>query len=219
MTTIMKAALLGCGLIAGAMTTARGAESDTATQPAPRAAMHLKIYGKTLPPIGYVEFCKSHAKQCAPRGGNTAEVEMTNQRWAELKKINDYVNSNVEPVTDQDLYKVAEHWTYPEAKGDCEDYVLLKKHYLTEMGWPPEVLLITVVLDQQNAGHAVLTVKTDLGDFVLDNQNTDILPWQDTPYRFIKRQSQAHPSVWVSLDPDYAARKSTTAGRLTTDHR
>ena len=217
MTSIMKAALLGCGLIAGAMTTAKAVEWNTTTELAPRANMHLRVYGKTLPPVGYVQFCKSHKKQCAQRVGNTSTVEMTNERWAELTRINSYVNDKVEPVTDQDLYEVAEHWTYPEAQGDCEDYVLLKKYYLSELGWPPETLLITVVLDEQGAGHAVLTVKTDLGDFVLDNQNQDILPWQDTPYRYIKRQSQAHPSVWVSLDPKYSSKRSTTAGRLTTD--
>lgn len=217
MTTIIRAALLGCGLIAGAMTNANAVEWGTDTDLAPRSNMHLKVYGKTLPPIGYVQFCKTHSKQCRQRGGRTKQIEMTNDRWSELTKVNNYVNNKIKPVTDLDLYKVAEHWTYPQSKGDCEDYVLLKKYYLAEMGWAKEALLITVVLDEQGAGHAILTVKTDLGDFVLDNQNTDILPWQDTPYRFIKRQSQANPTVWVSLDPTYTAKRSTTAGRLTTD--
>ena len=217
MTTIIKAALLGCGLIVGAMTNANAVEWGTDTDLAPRSNMHLKVYGKTLPPIGYVQFCKAHSKQCRQRGGRTKQIEMTNDRWSELTKVNGYVNNKIKPVTDQDLYKVAEHWTYPQSEGDCEDYVLLKKYYLAEMGWAKEALLITVVLDEQGAGHAILTVKTDLGDFVLDNQNTDILPWQDTPYRFIKRQSQANPTVWVSLDPTYTAKRSTTAGRLRTD--
>ena len=40
---------------------------------------------------------------------------------------------------------------------------------------------------------------TDKGDYVLDNQNEDILPWWKTGYRFVKRQSQSNPNVWVSL--------------------
>lgn len=217
MTTIIKAALLGCGLIAGALHNANAVEWGTQTELAPRTNMHLKVYGKTSPPIGYVQFCKSYAKQCRGTRAERKLVDMSNERWAELTKVNTYVNTKIKPVTDQELYKVAEHWTFPETKGDCEDYVLLKKFYLTEIGWPPESLLITVVLDEQGAGHAVLTVKTDLGDFVLDNQNPEILPWQDTPYRFIKRQSQNNPRVWVSLDPTYTKRQSATAGRLTTD--
>jgi hypothetical protein len=48
-------------------------------------------------------------------------------------------------------------------------------------------------------GHAVLTVKTDRGEYILDNQTDDILFWADTGYRFVKRQSQSDPNGWVSL--------------------
>ena len=37
-------------------------------------------------------------------------------------------------------------------------------------GWPESKLLITVVRDENNEGHAVLTVRTDEGDFILDNR-------------------------------------------------
>jgi len=59
-----------------------------------------------------------------------------------------------------------------------------------------------VVRDKKDEGHAVLTVKTDRGEFILDNQAEEILPWSETGYRFVKRQSQRDPNVWVSLgDP------------------
>ena len=45
----------------------------------------------------------------------------------------------------------------------------------------------------------VLTVATDSGDYILDNQNMNILLWSETGYRFVKRQSQSSPNVWVSL--------------------
>ncbi|MGI9371651.1 MAG: transglutaminase-like cysteine peptidase, partial [Hyphomicrobiales bacterium] len=61
--------------------------------------------------------------------------------------------------------------------------------------------LITVVLDHEKLGHAVLTVVTDRGEFVLDNQHTKILPWMTTGYQFVKRQAQIHPAMWVALDP------------------
>jgi predicted transglutaminase-like cysteine proteinase len=70
---------------------------------------------------------------------------------------------------------------------------------LLQAGWPREALLITVVRDQHGDGHAILTVKTDKGEFILDNQRDDILVWSDTGYRFVKRQSQSDPNVWVSL--------------------
>ena len=71
---------------------------------------------------------------------------------------------------------------------------------LIQAGWPREALLLTVVRDKKQEGHAVLTVTTDRGDYVLDNQTEDILLWSKTGYRFVKRQSQFNPNVWVSLD-------------------
>jgi Bacterial transglutaminase-like cysteine proteinase BTLCP len=59
---------------------------------------------------------------------------------------------------------------------------------------------VTVVRDKKEEGHAVLTVTTDRGDYVLDNQTADILLWSRTGYRFVKRQSRSNLSVWVSLD-------------------
>ena len=44
-----------------------------------------------------------------------------------------------------------------------------------QSGWPREALLVTVVRDEKDEGHAVLTVTTDKGDYILDNQNKNIL--------------------------------------------
>ena len=51
----------------------------------------------------------------------------------------------------------------------------------------------------------VLTVKTDRGEFILDNQEPQVLPWTQTGYRFVKRQSQTDPNLWVSLGEPRAA--------------
>ena len=57
-----------------------------------------------------------------------------------------------------------EKWSYPDdGYGDCEDYVLLKRRLLAARGFPESTLLITVVRDENNEGHAVLTVRTDRG--------------------------------------------------------
>jgi predicted transglutaminase-like cysteine proteinase len=67
------------------------------------------------------------------------------------------------------------------------------------------------VRDKNGDGHAVLTVKTDKGEFILDNQNADIVLWSDTGYRFVKRQSQQDPNVWVALgDPRPAPATATS---------
>ena len=116
-------------------------------------------------------------------------------------RVNNWVNQTIKPLTDLEHWGVVERWSYPnDGYGDCEDYVLLKRRMLIESGWPREALLVAVVRDKKEEGHAVLTVTTDKGDYVLDNQTEHILLWSKTGYRFVKRQSQFNANVWVSLD-------------------
>ncbi|ESR25153.1 transglutaminase-like cysteine peptidase [Lutibaculum baratangense] len=156
----------------------------------------------TSPPIGHVQFCRMFADDCRLSGKGIATVELTARAWADLVEVNDAVNEQVSPITDLELYGVAEHWTYPANQGDCEDYVLLKRKRLIERGWPANSVLITVVRDQYGDGHAVLTVVTSAGDLVLDNQDAEIRFWSETPYRYLKRQSHRDATRWVSLQDD-----------------
>ena len=156
-------------------------------------------FGKTLPPVGYVQFCATNPEECKPRGGKKFKLAMSPERWNLIYQVNTYVNGKIAPVSDQDLYGEPERWVYPTDAGDCEDYLLLKKRYLEGLGFPPEALLITVVLDESNGGHAVLTVTTDGGDFILDNRRNDVLRWSDTNYTFLKRQSHSNPTQWLAL--------------------
>ena len=154
-------------------------------------------------PIGWLEFCSDNPRECATGRSSARDVVLTARAWKDLVRINRWVNETIRPVTDMDHWGVVEKWSYPDnGRGDCEDYVLLKRRMLIQAGWPREALLITVVRERSGDGHAVLTVKTDKGEFILDNQHTDIVPWSDTSYRFVKRQSQADQNEWVSLgDP------------------
>jgi len=156
-------------------------------------------FGRTLPPVGYVQFCATNPEECKPKGGKKFKLAMSPERWNLIYQVNAYVNGKIAPVSDQDLYGEPERWVYPIDAGDCEDYLLLKKRYLEGLGFPPEALLITVVLDEKNEGHAVLTVTTDGGDFILDNRRSEILRWSDTNYTFLKRQSHSDPVQWVAL--------------------
>jgi predicted transglutaminase-like cysteine proteinase len=135
---------------------------------------------------------------------------MSPDRWNLLYQVNSYVNGKIAPVSDDDLYGQPEYWAYPTDAGDCEDYVLLKKRFLENLGFPASALLITVVLDERNEGHAILSVSTDAGDYVLDNRRDDVLRWTDTNYTFLKRQSKQDPRVWVAL-----AKEKTLTARIT----
>jgi predicted transglutaminase-like cysteine proteinase len=157
----------------------------------------------TRPPIGWVEFCADRPLECKVAPSAPRDVVLTNKAWTDLVRINTWVNENVKPMTDMDHWGVVEKWSYPDdGYGDCEDYALLKRRMLMEAGWPREALLMTVVREKNGNGHAVLTVKTDKGEFILDNQEEKVLLWSETNYRFVKRQAQFDPNKWVSLgDP------------------
>lgn len=156
-------------------------------------------YEKTLPPIGFVNFCTRNPQECRASGGRANRIAMSGERWRKVYQLNSYVNGKVAPMSDAELYGAEEHWAYPSDAGDCEDYVLLKKRYLEKLGFARSALLITVVLDEKNEGHAVLTLRTDEGDFVLDNRRNEIRRWNDLDYAYLKRQSERDPREWVSL--------------------
>jgi predicted transglutaminase-like cysteine proteinase len=179
--------------------TAQAVEADLARAES-ATGQFATIYGKALPPIGYVEMCAREPKECQALGGRKTRLSLSPKRWDLLYQVNAFVNGKIAPVSDEELYGKPEYWTVPTDAGDCEDYLLLKKRYLEGMGFPSAALLITVVLDEKLQGHAVLTVTTDKGDFVLDNRRNDVLRWSDTGYTFLKRQSPEDPRQWVSLN-------------------
>ena len=163
-------------------------------------------------PIGWVEFCIRYKPECATKPSAPRDVVLTAKAWSDMVKVNNWVNDNIKPITDLEHWGVVEQWDYPDdGFGDCEDYVLLKRRMLMQAGWPQQALLITVVRDKKNDGHAVLTVKTDKGEFILDNQESQILAWNKTGYRFVKRQSQSDPNVWVALGEPQGAPATVSA--------
>ncbi len=160
------------------------------------------IHGSSEAPIGHIRFCHNHPDECRDLNRGDDEVILTTDRWKQLQSVNQEVNLAIKPVSDLIQYGTIEYWTFPNSgKGDCEDYVILKKKKLIDLGWPANALLITVVRDENDEGHAVLTVRTHRGDLILDNKHSRILAWSNTPYTFIKRQSAFHPRNWDSLIP------------------
>jgi len=177
-----------------------GALAIVPAHAASERALFISLGAAARAPVGWKEFCVEYAPECDTAPLAPTDVVLTSQDWNELVRINERVNDTVKPLTDIEHWGVAERWNYPDdGFGDCEDYVLLKRKLLMQAGWPRQALLITVVRDKPGDGHAVLTVKTDQGEFILDNQTADVLLWSHTEYRFVKRQSETDPNVWIAL--------------------
>jgi predicted transglutaminase-like cysteine proteinase len=125
---------------------------------------------------------------------------MTDKFRRMLVEVTASVNAAVKPMSDLEHYGKDEVWAYPDdGLGDCEDYVLEKRRRLGRMGVSLADLLVTVVRKPDGEGHAVLTVRTDKGDYVLDNLSDKVRLWDQTPYRYLKRQATDNTGRWVSI--------------------
>lgn len=164
------------------------------------AAPSMEVGGLTSQPIGHYEFCKLNPAECLVKSGALAPYHLTKDNWRMVFKVNRAVNGRIRPATDLDIYRKDEVWAYPIRYGDCEDYVLLKRRALIDKGVEPGNLLITVVRKPDGEGHAVLTLRTDRGDFIFDNLNEEVLSWEATEYRYLKRQSSQHSGRWVTIE-------------------
>ena len=201
--------ILRAALVAGALAAALVVPPANANE---QRALFISVGATARAPIGWIEFCSEYAPECETQILEARDVVLSTKAWKDLVRVNKWVNESIKPVTDLEHWGVVERWNYPDdGQGDCEDYVLLKRRMLIQAGWPRQALLITVVRDKRGDGHAVLTVKTDKGDFVLDNQEEQVLLWSDTGYRFVKRQSQNDPNVWISLNDPRPATATVTA--------
>lgn len=170
------------------------------------SASYAPIGGPTSVPYGWADFCRRYAGECDGGPLPHIDVNLTAKTMKEIGRVGQWVNAHVKPVSDMEHWGVIDRWDYPsDGKGDCEDFALFKRKMLIDEGFPRQALLMTVVKDEHNEGHAVLTVKTSAGEFVLDNMTDEVKPWDHTGYRFVKRQTQSDPNAWVQIGDPTAA--------------
>lgn len=89
-------------------------------------------------------------------------------------RVNDMMNAK-RYVSDAKNYGQNDYWATPveffKKGGDCEDYAIAKYTALRMLGVPESRMRIAIVQDlQKNIPHAILTVYTDQGAMILDNQ-------------------------------------------------
>jgi len=204
---LIKTAFLGLSLLlCGA-----GAQAQTLAS-LPSSSAPITSVGSARPLQGWSEFCAKYRSECAVNVSEADTIDMTPEVWKTLVSVNQRVNSTIKAVTDADHWGVVDVWGFPDdGKGDCEDFQLLKRKLLADAGLPRRAMRMTVVIDELGEGHAVLMVRTSRGDFVLDNKKNAILPWHQTGYVYIKRESQDVVG-WVSLG-GIVSSPTTTANR------
>ena len=154
----------------------------------------------TLAPWSWLDFCLRYEGECDGGPVQAIDIDLSPKAAEEIARVNRWVNANVKPENDWDHWGLFERWDYPlDGKGSCHDYALLKRKMLTELGFPRQSLLVTIVMTDEGEGHAILTLRTNKGEFVLDNLNDEMKPWTATGYRFLERQSQQDPNLWLTI--------------------
>lgn len=148
-------------------------------------------------PAGAADLCSTLAWACAD-GERAASISAAQLGLAVA--VNRKVNREVRAISDLAQYGRQENWSLPTARGgDCEDFALLKKKLMMQAGVNPRHLLIATVLDRDRNAHAVLVMRTRMGDFVLDNLDDRILHWQSTGYTFLRMQNPDNPAAWTAV--------------------
>ncbi|TGE02405.1 transglutaminase-like cysteine peptidase [Methylobacterium nonmethylotrophicum] len=185
-------------VIAGLLATGSGAGSQTLAG-LPPVTVPAVAAGEARPVPAWTEFCARYAQECAVDPSESAQITLTPRLWHAITTVNRQVNTSLRAVTDQEHWGVPDRWDLAEdGSGDCEDFQLLKRKLLAEAGLPRRAMRMTVVIDEKGEGHAVLMIRTDRGDLVLDNKTSAVLPWHKTGYTYIKREAEAG-TRWVSL--------------------
>ena len=97
------------------------------------------------------------------------------------------VNSDTTYRTDLGQYGIPEFWAVAGKFGDCEDYALLKRKMLIDAGFDRDKIhLCTCFVG--DAGHCVLLVETDRGNYILDNNQSEPVQPNFLSYKWDKIQ-------------------------------
>lgn len=168
-----------------------------ATTATPSLSVPLMTATETNAPAGFLNFCLTDPSAC---GANTAlpmrpQVEMTEELWAVVLRINREANHAIRYVSDQASGR-QDVWTVATTTGDCEDYALAKRAALMDIGLPQSALRLATVYSRRTGYHAVLVVSTTNGDYVLDNTRDAVLPWTQTEFAWVSVQSADNPMQW-----------------------
>ena len=155
---------------------------------------------------GQAGFCERLSSECAGRYTNTNVVVADDAFMERLREMNMTTNLMVRGINDADYYPEIDYWTIAVNAGDCEDYVLAKRATLRSWGVPENAMslaYVTIPEDMAPKGsvldHAVLVLRTNTGDWILDNvRNSVLLPYQ-TRYEFHSATSFENFTEWKTL--------------------
>jgi predicted transglutaminase-like cysteine proteinase len=200
--SLFRAALVAIGLMGLGATSASAAGIGGLAHGLKNAPAVRYVVARqpTLAPFAHVVFCMKLPTECQSTGGQES-VTMDARHARLLLAVNRSVNRTIRPINDQASAGngAGDDWELSPRQGDCEDFAITKRHRLIALGWPSSALRLAVATTPWGEGHAVLVVRTDRGDLVLDNRTNSVRDFQKTGLRFVKIQSAENPRRWLAV--------------------
>lgn len=204
MRTRVALTILVSGLAAWASGASAGFQALPKTIPALESS--IPIIGKmsASEPDGFTALCRRLPDRCRPVPAR-ADVEVTPSGAVRLTpaltrmvvEVNRLTNLSIRPQAE--LRGAPDNWKIGGLSGDCEDYALAKRERLIRAGFPTSALPIATAHLPNGEYHAVLVVRTDRGDYVLDNLSRAVTPVAKSRLRFQILQSPVDPRSWLAL--------------------
>ncbi|TIQ38095.1 MAG: transglutaminase [Mesorhizobium sp.] len=139
-----------------------------------------------------------------------------------LAFVNSSINRLIAYRKDSAVYGKLDYWAKPSEilehrAGDCEDFAILKMAALLRAGIPPQSMSLVVLQDRRRKFfHAVLSVSTGSGTFILDSLSNNVAMDRDLPdyvplYSFSTDRAWIHGSKSGAQIADIAGGFATVA--------
>ena len=144
----------------------------------------------TLGPAGFYDMCTSLSAECQP----VAQTESLT--FAEVRRINLQVNKSIHPQPEPAGSDV---WQVGPTAGDCDDYVMTKRHEPIAAGLGSDRARVAVGVARGGQLHAVLIVNFGRNFYILDNLTNNVLPVERSAVQILTVQSTENPRVWLKM--------------------
>ncbi|UCI07286.1 transglutaminase-like cysteine peptidase [Mesorhizobium sp. B1-1-8] len=137
-----------------------------------------------------------------------------------LAFVNSSINRLIAYRKDSVVYGKLDYWATPaeileHAAGDCEDFAILKMAALLRAGIPAQSMSLVVLQDRRRKFfHAVLSVSTGSGIFILDSLSNNVAMDSDLP-DYVPLYSFSTDRAWIHGSKSGAQIADTAGGFAT----
>jgi predicted transglutaminase-like cysteine proteinase len=138
-----------------------------------------------------------------------------------LAFVNSSINRMIAYKKDSVVYGKVDYWAKPSEilerrAGDCEDFAILKMAALLRAGIPAQSMSLVVLQDRKRGFfHAVLSLSTGSGTFILDSLSNAVLRDSDLP-DYVPLYSFSTDRAWIHGAKTGGAQVADIKGSLAT---